>query len=133
MITLDTSGLFALLDRHDEHHANASAWLEANGGPLIVAAGILAEIAHLIEHRLGQSVLDAFLGDLEQDAFALDCGEGDIGRIRHLVRRYADLPLGFADAAVLACAERTGAPILSFDRDLSVVSREGRVRIIGPP
>lgn len=133
MIALDTSGLFALLDGRDRHHASAAALLGADDGPFVVPAGILAEIAYLIEHRLGQAVLDAFLADLESGAFTLDCGERDIGRIRELVRQYADLPLGFADGAVVACAERTGAPVLSFDRDLSVVSREGRVRIVGPP
>lgn len=131
MIALDTSGLFALLDARDDHHAQASEAIDFDGGPLIVAAGILAEIAYLIEHRLGHAVLDAFLADLEESAFTLDCGDRDLGRIRELVSRYADLPLGFADAAVVACAERTGAPILSFDRDLSVVSREGRVSIVG--
>lgn len=131
VIALDTSGLFALLDRRDEHHAEAGAALDASRGPLIVAAGILAEIAYLIEHRLGTAVLDAFLADLEENAFTFDCGASDFGRIRQLVQRYADLPLGFADASVVACAERTGAPILSFDRDLAVVSREGRVSILG--
>jgi predicted nucleic acid-binding protein len=52
-------------------------------------------------------------------------------RIRELVARYADLPLGLADASVVACAERTTGPILTFDRrDFGVVAREGRVELV---
>jgi predicted nucleic acid-binding protein len=46
-----------------------------------------------------------------------------------LLGRYADLRLGFADAAVVACAERNGGTVLTFDlRDFSVIG-EGRIRI----
>jgi predicted nucleic acid-binding protein len=76
-------------------------------------------------------VLDAFLSDLESGAFSLDCGEDDLPRVRELVGRYADLPLGFADAAVIACAERTSGRVLSFDRrHFLLVAREGRISVI---
>lgn len=94
-------------------------------------AAILAEIAHLVEHRLGAQVLDAFLADLDARAFSLECGEEDLPRVRELVRRYADLPLGFADAAVVACAERSGGAVLTLDvRDLGVVAREGKITVV---
>ncbi len=45
-------------------------------------------------------------------------------RVRELVRRYADLPLGFADAAVTACAERHRGRVLTTDyRHFPVVAR----------
>ena len=50
--------------------------------------------------------------------------------IRALVMRYADLPLGFADAAVVACAERSGGRILTLDRDFTIVSREVPLTIL---
>jgi hypothetical protein len=46
------------------------------------------------------------------------------------VRRYRDLPLGFADAAVIACAEDNDGRVLTFDRrDFDVVSREGTIAV----
>jgi uncharacterized protein len=61
----------------------------------------------------------------------LDCGEQDVPRIRTLVRRYADLPLGFADAAVIACAERYGGRVLTLDlRHFGVVAREGNLTLL---
>ncbi|SDE96565.1 hypothetical protein SAMN04488243_1186 [Thermus arciformis] len=64
--------------------------------------GILAEIAYLAERRLSLGALEAFLQDLEAGAFSLECGEEDLPRVRALVARYRALPLGFADAAVVA-------------------------------
>lgn len=76
-------------------------------------------------------VLEAFLMDLETGGYTLECGEGDLPRIRALVRRYADLPLGFADAAAIACAERHGGRVLTLDlRHFGVVAREGRLTLL---
>ena len=131
MIVLDTSGLFAALAVDDQHHAAATTALDADRGPFVIPAGILAEAGYMIETKLGAPVLDAFLDDLIQGAFSFDCDETDLLRIRELIKRYADMPLGLADASVVACAERTQAPILTFDRrDFSVVAREGRVALI---
>lgn len=99
--------------------------------PFLVPAGILGELAYMVEGRLGEAALDALLEDLESGAYMLECGETDFPRIRELVRRYSDLQLGFADAAVVACAERSGGRILTLDmRDFGVVAREGRVEIV---
>lgn len=131
LITLDTSGLLALLNRRDPDHARVRDAFDADGGPYLLPAGILAEISYLVEHRLGAAVLDAFLADIEGGGFSYDCGERDFPRVRELVERYCDLPLGCADACVVACGERNGGRVLSLDlRDLSVVAREGTIVLV---
>jgi predicted nucleic acid-binding protein len=131
VITLDTSGLLALLNRRDPDHARALGVLEGDAGPYIVPAGIVAEITYMIEQRLGLGPLDLFLQDLESGAYSFDCGQADLPRIRALVTRYADLPLGFADASVVACAERSGGRVLTLDvRDFGVVARAGTLQIL---
>lgn len=131
LITLDTSGIFALLNRRDPDHQSARDALTTVRPPYLVPAGILAEIGYLIEKRLGVDVLDAFLFDLEQHAFALTNTEDDLARIRELVRRYSDPPLGLADAAVIACAERHGGKVLTLDRrHFGVVAREGTIELL---
>lgn len=127
MITLDTSGVFALLNRRDPDHAAAKKVFLADPGPHIIPAGILAEVGYLVENRLGNKVLLALLRDLDT-GFAVDCGLQDFSRIGELVTRYADLPLGFTDACVAACAERNGGRVLSFDSDFRVLSREGKIK-----
>ena len=130
-LALDTSALVALANRRDPSHAQVSDALRADPGPYVVPAGILAEAAYMLEARLGAASLDAFLSDLEEGRLLLDCGEDDLARIRALVARYASLPLGFADASVIACAERRRANVLSLDRrDFSIVAREGRITVV---
>lgn len=131
MITLDTSGLLALVDRADPDHQRARKALLDDAGPYLVPAGILAEVAYFVEGRLGLRALDALLADFESGGLALECGEEDFPRIRELVRRYADLPLGFVDAAVVACGERNGGKVLTLDvRDFGVVGREGTIAVV---
>jgi predicted nucleic acid-binding protein len=130
-LVLDTSGLVALANRKDAAHRRAVGALRADVGPHAVPAGILAEAAYVLEARLGLASLEALLLDLEERRFLLDCGEEDLPRIRELVVRYADLPLGFADAAVVACAERRGSRVLTLDRrDFDVIAGEGRIEIV---
>jgi predicted nucleic acid-binding protein len=131
LITLDTSAIYAILDRREQAHAAVVDTLTADRGPYFVPLGILAEIAYVVETKLGGHVLDAVLADIETGAYALDCGENDLPRIRHLIARYDSLPLGFSDAAVIACAERNGGRVLSVDaRDFGVVAREGAITVL---
>ena len=129
LITVDTSALVTLLDRRDPEHRPVRQALVDDGGPYLVPAWILAEIGYFVETRLGVKVLDAFLADLDVGALSLECGDQDVARIRELVRRYADLPLGVADAAVIACAERNGGKVLTLDRDFAIVAKEGRITV----
>src|SRR5438270_556669 len=89
---------------------------DSDPGPFVVPAGILAEVGYMLRLRPRLTALDAFLDDLSAGAYSLDCGERDFSRIRQLVHRYADLDLGFSDAAVVACAERHGGRTLTADR-----------------
>ena len=134
MITLDTSALYALLNRRDRSHAAAVETLDGDPGPYLVPTATMGEIAFLVEERLGFRVLDLLLADLESGAYTLDCGEPDLARVRELVRRYEDLSLGYVDAAVIACAERSGGRVMTFDlRDFGVVAAEGTIIILPAP
>lgn len=120
-----------MLNRRDPDHERARDALFEDAGPYLVPAGILAEVAYLVERRLGLEVLERFVLDLESGALGMECGEEDLPRIRELARRYADLPLGFADASVVSCAERSGGAVLTLDRrDFGVVAAEGRITLL---
>lgn len=50
-------------------------------------------------------------------------------RIGELLQKYRDLPIDFADAALVRAAEREGLNrILTFDDDFHVYRRPGRAR-----
>jgi predicted nucleic acid-binding protein len=131
LVTFDTSALVAISNRRDANHARTTAALDADRGPYIVPVAILAEAAYFIERELGQGVLVAFIDDLIDGRFVLDCGESDLSRARNLVSRYGDLPLGLADAMVIACAERHGGKVMTLDlRHFGVVARDGTIAIV---
>jgi predicted nucleic acid-binding protein len=123
--------LFALLNRKDPDHDRVKRALAQDKGPYLVPAAILGEIAYLTEERLGSKVMDLFLEDLISGAYTLECGEDELPRARKLALKYADLPLGFADAAVAACGEANGGRVLTLDRrDFSVIGEETGLTIL---
>ena len=131
MIVLDTSGIVALLDRSDANHASALGVLQREHQPILVPTGIMVEIAYVPQVRAGDRTVLAFLDSMMIGTTQWSCGEDDLPRVRDLMVRYADLPLGYADATVVACAERSGGQVLTFDRrHLGVVAREGRITIV---
>jgi uncharacterized protein len=129
---LDTSGLLALFDRKDSYHAACIQVFAADSGSAIIPAAILAEIGWFLKdrRRFPALSLHTFLADLAARAYAVEWAEGDSVRIADLVDRYDDLPLGVADAAVIACAERHGGNVLTTDRHFSLVmERDPTIRI----
>lgn len=132
MLTLDTSALYALLLRMDPYHDAMIAARNADPGPYVVPAGILAEIGYLLQARARHQAMEALLTDLAAGAYTLDCGERDLLRIRDLLVKYDDLNLGFADASVMACAERHNGRVLTSDRrHFDVVARgEGSMIVL---
>jgi predicted nucleic acid-binding protein len=129
LITLDSSALYALTDRHDRSHAQLKRALSADGGPYLIPAAILAEIGYMIESRLGTNALLAFVGDLDA-GYVVHHSSTGWARMAKLVKRYADLPLGFADAAVVECAERHGGRVMTLDGHFAIVAREGRIAVL---
>lgn len=97
----------------------------------MIPTGITAEVAFVLQARAGESPVIAFLDSILTGAMLWSCGEGDLARVRELMGRYADLPLGYADATVIACAERNGNRVLTFDRrHFEIVGRERTITIV---
>lgn len=133
MLTLDTSGLVAIIHRNDTSHDQAIHVLEAERGPLVIPVAIMSEIAYFLEERGGPRGILLLLQDISDGAYTLDCGDNDTERIQQLVSRYADLGLGFADSAVIACAERRAGRVFTFDkRHFPVVARGERTITVLP-
>lgn len=78
----------------------------------------MAEVAYLLETRLGPEAEIRFLGDLAAgNLIAEPVHAGDWIRIAELVAQYSDLPLGTVDASVVAAAERLAVTqIATLDR-----------------
>jgi predicted nucleic acid-binding protein len=129
VLILDSSAVLALISPRDRAHKRVATVVRRDPGPFVLSSSCLGEITYLIATRLDRRRLEIFSDDVADGAFVLDCGEADLRRTAELVRRYGDLPLSYADAAVIACAERRRAPVLTLDRDFEVVAREGSISL----
>ena len=133
MITLDTSGFLAVARPEDHNHAACKAVLERDPGPYFISIAVLAEIAYMLEETFPPRALQPFLEDLRDQSYMLDWDANDITRVQQLTQRYESLRLGFADAAVIACAERHAGRVLTTDRrHFSVVARGERTITLLP-
>ena len=125
MIVVDAGVFVAGLFPNDRHHKTCRAFLSDPGDELGVSALVVAEVCHLFKRSPHQPQPEvAFLrllagGRVTSLAPTVD----DYTRMADLVGQYADLPLGAADASVVALAERLGVTrIATVDRrDFSVV------------
>jgi len=66
-VFVDTSALYATLDRDDLHHAEAAAtwkWLIEEGRPLIAHSYVLVEAFALVQRRLGPEAAKALQNDV---------------------------------------------------------------------
>jgi predicted nucleic acid-binding protein len=94
------------------------------GRPLLVPTFVAGESCYMLGQLGGAKAEAAFLRLLESGWFQLvDLTGSDLSRIAVLVERYHDLPLGSADASVIAVAERMRVTeVMTIDvRDFSVV------------
>jgi predicted nucleic acid-binding protein len=133
VLTLDTSAILALLVKSDSWHDACVAAVAREWEPMVIPATILAEVGWYLERDFGPEVEARWLEQIAdgQDYVAWD--RRDLPRVAVLVRRYADLRLGLADAAVIACAERHDGRVLTTDRrHFPVVARGERTITVLP-
>lgn len=103
---LDTGILYAYYDRSDAWHARALAIVRAEADGLIVPAPVVPEVDHLLGHRLGAKARGVFYQGLTDGSYVIaDLAHDRYKRIAELNRQFADLDLGFVDAALVAIAE----------------------------
>jgi len=77
------------------------------GRQMLLPAPIVAEVGYLLGTRAGVKAESVFLRSLAAHDFVpVELIQSDYSRMAELVERYADLPLGTSDAAVIALAER---------------------------
>jgi predicted nucleic acid-binding protein len=103
----DTGPLYGALDRTDTDHVVCSRLLSESTEPIVVPAPVVVELEWLASSRLDPRAFLAFLADVEAGRLEVaELERTDYPRISQLLERYADLPLGFVDAAILTVVER---------------------------
>lgn len=109
--------LYAQADADEPRHAAVAAVLRAEREALVTTELAVAEADYLILERLGVEVELAFIDDLAEGTFVVECLTREETRAaRELVARYRDLRIGLADASLAVLADRYGTTrLLTFD------------------
>ena len=128
---VDTGSIVALVNRDDRHHAAAVQWFSGFRGRLLTTEAVVTETAYVLaasaphQHAALTWVQRARAADLLQ----VEPVE-DHAVIARILSHYASLTCDYADATLIALAERTGvSAIATIDqRDFSVYRIRGRKR-----
>jgi predicted nucleic acid-binding protein len=105
MILVDAGPLIALIHKDDANHTRCVATLKSITEPLGTVWPAFTEAMYLLS--FSWKAQDALWEMVERgvvDVLALE--EGDRSRMRDLMKKYRDLPMDLADAALVAAAER---------------------------
>lgn len=95
----------ALIHADDRHHAACRDALERIREPLATVWPVITEAMYLLD--FSSQAQEALWRLLERDAVRiLPLDAGDVPRLRELMRKYRDLPMDLADAALVRAAER---------------------------
>ena len=111
---VDTGVLLAAADEADPDHRACAELLEAATSALRASPLVVAEAAYLIGRQLGPAGEARFFRSIAAGEISVEPLTGtDLARIAELVETYADMPLGGADASVVAIAERLGETVIA--------------------
>ncbi len=119
-VLLDTGVIVAWLDRGERFHQRCVDALRDLEAPLVTCEAVITECCYLLRRIEGAP--RAVLENVEQGVFRLPFQlSRSATAVRRILRKYADVPAGFADACLIQLAEEldTG-DILTLDRDFRV-------------
>jgi len=131
---MDTGALVSLLDRSQHRHQEFANFYEDWKGELVTTEAVLTEATHLMARVSGGSIvcLDFILAG---GAILVPTTTAAVRRARELMHKYADCPMDFADATLVALAEELNCNLVfTTDRqDFSVYRIGGRKRFTVQP
>jgi len=135
LILVDTSALFALLDRDARQHDAVDSFVAENDEPLVLSPFVLAELDYLVAERFGIDAELAVLDDVSEGAYELaPFSAEDVARARAIIVQYRDLRIGLADASIVVLAERYETNrVLTLDERHFRALRVGRKRFVVLP
>jgi len=113
---LDTGPWVALIDRSESRHAQCVQWLKNFSGRLYSTEAVLTEVLYILNFSItAQCAALDFV--LESVVEIVPSSTASLKKIKNLMKKYADLPMDFADATIVCLAAETDMQnIVTFDR-----------------
>ena len=117
---IDAGPLIALFDRDDRYHGPILDFLKLYQGYLYTTWPVITEVLHMLDFNVLVQI--DFLKWLQKDALVIPAiSKENIARIIELSRKYADVPMDFADASLIVISESEHIrEIISIDSDFYI-------------
>jgi predicted nucleic acid-binding protein len=113
---IDTGPWVALIDRSESRHAECVKWLREFSGRLYSTEAVLTEVLYLLNFSITAqcAALDFVLKSVVD---IVPANTKSLKKAKNLMKKYADLPMDFADATIVCLAAETGMQnVVTFDR-----------------
>jgi predicted nucleic acid-binding protein len=126
-VLVDTGPLVALLDRSDPYHLTCQETLSSLEDSLVTVWPVVTEAMYMLRsYWQAQDALWEMIDTAAVEILVL--GKNDVGRMRELMRKYRNLPMDLADAALVRVAERERLRrIFTLDRRDFQIYRPSRI------
>ena len=126
---IDTGPLVAFLCQADARHQWVTTQLDVVSPPLLTCEAVISETCFLLRRHHADA--SAVLALLQQQLLSVPFRiERESESILALMRKYADLPMSFADACLVRMSECSPeSAILTFDHDFRTYRRFHRQSI----
>ena len=113
---IDTGPWVALIDRSESRHTECVQWLKNFSGRLYSTEAVLTEVLYILNFSItAQCAALDFV--LEYVIEIVPSSTESLKKTRNLMKKYADLPMDFADATIVCLATETGMQnIITFDQ-----------------
>jgi predicted nucleic acid-binding protein len=116
-LIIDAAPLIALADRAHPLLPVIDRLLRQEPGSLVLPAPVSAEVDYIVHQRFGRPARTAFLTDLADARFLVECLEpAEYETVLRYDEQYADLNVGLADLSIVVLAHRFRTRrVLTFD------------------
>ena len=128
---VDTGAVVALVNRADRHHAAAVEWFHHFRGQLLTTEAVITETAYVLVASPAHQRAALVWFERARAAGLLKVEPvADYAALARIIAQYASLPCDYADASLIALAERSGVTTIATidQRDFSVYRLRGRRR-----
>jgi predicted nucleic acid-binding protein len=123
---IDTGPLVAFLNARDSFHRWAKETLSTVKPPLYTCESVISEACFLVRNINGGP--EAVLSLVSRGVISVDFRLGqDVGKVRKLMAKYANVPMSLADACLVQMTEAEHEmTIITLDEDFRIYRRQGR-------
>jgi len=123
----DTGPWVALIDRSESRHTDCVQWLKDFYGKLYSTEAVLTEVLYILNFSIiaQSAALDFVLKSIVE---IVPSNIQSLRKTKNLMKKYAELPMDYADATMVCLAINTGIRnIVTFDKkDFTIYTLPGK-------